>query len=907
MGLVIDYSFDSTVTSLPTTLKNEYEGAVAAAVQYYEHTFNNNITVKILFSWGTEDGNAITGNTVGQNNATGPTENYTTIDNALADRVFGLALNGDNYGDSLTATNSLPASDPVGSGTYFVSNAQAKALGIATSYTTANHYDGFIGLNSSDSYTFDPSNRAVSGKEDAIGTLEHEIAEVLGRFDPMGQTGVKVDGNREQQWFGEYSALDLFHYNSTGTRSMTLGGTNPVSTAAYFSLDGSHYLEEYNNLSVSSGDLGDWLPSIKGDSYGDLWSGFESAPTPTDVREMNVIGWNRAPATLDDFTGTAVSDVLLYDQSTGDVGYDLMNGSLQSFKDISPAPSGYTAVAVGDFNNDGTDDILFFDKTTGDLSFFAMSNGGEPAGTGATEGNNAAGKSTGLVDIGPIKPGYSVVGTGLFEVGNGGNNTSDILLRNNSSGDFGFYDIVGGSNDGFVDLGSSPVGDSVVGVGDFENDGTSDVLFRNNTTGDLGFYNIVDAVNKGWVDLGSTSLAYSVVGVGDFFGSGASVEDVVLRDNATGDFGYYDIFDGINFGWVDLGKSSTAYMIVGLGDYYGNGTNDILFRDNANGDTGFYAIDSGSNAGWHDLGVTKPAYTAVEDGANVTIPPPKNDFNGDGDSDLLLQNTDGLSAIWLMNGMNIASAATITTPAGWKVEATGDFNQDNKADVVLQKSDGLPQIWLMNGTSVTSTVTLPNPGASWHVIATGDFNGDTNSDILWQNTDGLPAIWEMNGTALMSAAVLPNPGASWHAIGTGYFNADGNSYILWQNNDGLPAIWEMNGTSIMSAAVLPNPGASWHAIGTSDFNGDGMADIVFQNTDGLPAIWEMNGTSILNAAVLPNPGSTWKIKDDGPIPPGQMASSATTPQPALYVSSPDVANAALPASTPDRHPLFSGS
>jgi hypothetical protein len=332
----------------------------------------------------------------------------------------------------------------------------------------------------------------------------------------------------------------------------------------------------------------------------------------------------------------------------------------------------------------------------------------------------------------------------------------------------------------------------------------------------------------------------------------------------------------------------------------------------------------------------------------------KNDFDGDNKSDLLLQNQpfsgnpDVMVELLSGNGTTVASSATIATPPGWHVEASGDFNHDNKADIILQASDGLPQIWLMNGTSVTSTVTLPNPGPSWHVIAAadfygdgntdilwqntdgtlaiwemngtsvatgivlpnpgsswhaigaGDFNGDGKADILWQNSDGLAAIWEMNGGSILSAAVLPNPGVTWHAIGTGDFNGDGKADILWQNNDGLPAIWEMNGTAILSASVLPNPGANWHAIGTSDFNGDGMADIVWQNADGTPAIWEMNGFSIAAAGVLPNPGPTWHVKDDGPISPDPAGPGPQPP--ALHLSTPDAAKAVPMMSSPDASP-----
>jgi hypothetical protein len=322
---------------------------------------------------------------------------------------------------------------------------------------------------------------------------------------------------------------------------------------------------------------------------------------------------------------------------------------------------------------------------------------------------------------------------------------------------------------------------------------------------------------------------------------------------------------------------------------------------------------------------------------------PKNDFNGDGKSDLLLQGSTSSHPdvmVELLNGTTIASSATISTPRGWLVEASGDFNNDQKSDIVLQNTNGTPQIWLMNGTSRTSTVTLANPGSAWHVIAAadfnndgttdllfqntngapmiwemngtsvtstatltnpgsswriigaGDFNGDGNDDILFQNFNGTPMIWEMNGTSVIASATLPNPGGSWLAIGTGDFNGDGMSDILFESNNGTPMIWEMNGTSVIAQATLPNPGASWLAIGTSDFNGDGMADILWQRSDATPMVWEMNGTSIASSFTLPNPGN-FLLKDDGPIPRNQMASGAQPP--AAHLSLPDAASAALSA------------
>jgi hypothetical protein len=44
----------------------------------------------------------------------------------------------------------------------------------------------------------------------------------------------------------------------------------------------------------------------------------------------------------------------------------------------------------------------------------------------------------------------------------------------------------------------------------------------------------------------------------------------------TGDTGFYDIVNGINTGWYDVGASSTAYSVVATGDYLGTGTSDIV-------------------------------------------------------------------------------------------------------------------------------------------------------------------------------------------------------------------------------------------------------------------------------------------------------------------------------------------
>ena len=97
---------------------------------------------------------------------------------------------------------------------------------------------------------------------------------------------------------------------------------------------------------------------------------------------------------------------------------------------------------------------------------------------------------------------------------------------------------------------------------------------------------------------------------------------------------------------------------------------------------------------------------------------------------------------------------------------TSDFNGDGTSDILWQNTNGQPATWLMSDTApFNEPVVGGNPGPSWQVIGAGDFNGDGDADILWQNTNGQPAIWLMNGATPFSELVVgANPGPSWQVI-----------------------------------------------------------------------------------------------------------------------------------------------
>jgi ELWxxDGT repeat protein len=205
---------------------------------------------------------------------------------------------------------------------------------------------------------------------------------------------------------------------------------------------------------------------------------------------------------------------------------------------------------------------------------------------------------------------YSVAGVGDFN----GNGTSDILFRSNTNGDTWYEQMSSGAVAAWRQIGGSDTHYSVAGVGDFDNDGIDDILFRNNSSGDTWFETLSQAASAQWHQIGGSDTNYSVVGVGNFFGNGS--DDILFRDNTTGDTWFEAISNGAFAGWHQIGGSDTNYAVVGVGDYFGNNNSDILFR-NSSGDTWFEAINDGGFAGWNQIGGSSTSYSVP-----ITVGPP---------------------------------------------------------------------------------------------------------------------------------------------------------------------------------------------------------------------------------------------------------------------------------------------
>ena len=268
-ALVIVPTWDSSITSDSNAAT--IESTINTAIQFYEASFSDPVTVNIYFEEMSTAG--LEGHS-----------NWWYYDLSYAQFRAALQSDASTTNDTLALAH-LPggSANPVtGSGYVRVKTANLRALGF-TGYTSglAGGVDGIIGLHTSQMNlsraSIDPN------KYDLMATAEHEMDEVLGLCSGLDSSSSDP--------FPE----DLFRYTTSGSRTYTTGGDN-----AYFSLDGVTDLARFNQNTdgYSGGDYGDWWSSgARVPQVQDAAITPGATPNPkVELTALDVIGYHLVPA-----------------------------------------------------------------------------------------------------------------------------------------------------------------------------------------------------------------------------------------------------------------------------------------------------------------------------------------------------------------------------------------------------------------------------------------------------------------------------------------------------------------------------------------------------------------------------------------------------------------------------------
>ena len=325
----INVTFDQSVSSLPTG----FVSAVNYVVNYFDSLFSNSCTINVCVGWGEVGGSTLSGGALGESETFLVGKNYSSVKSAL-------------LGQNAPGASTLPSTAPL-AGTLTMPTAEAKALGFSSSGTI----DGYVGFSNSVSWDYTTATPSAN-QFYLIGTIEHEITEVMGRMS-------MVDSQPSS-----YSLMDLYRYSAPGVRSTSVGG---AGSTAYFSVDnGVTKLGTWNN-NPNNGDLGDWYPSGPAaggrDAANDYSSpGVINAFSASDITLMQALGWTVA-------SGPATPAITSFSPDSGTIGDRITNATILTLTGTAVANStvnvydGATLLGTATANASGA-----WSFTTGTLS-----------------------------------------------------------------------------------------------------------------------------------------------------------------------------------------------------------------------------------------------------------------------------------------------------------------------------------------------------------------------------------------------------------------------------------------------------------------------------------------------------------------------------------------------------------
>ncbi len=277
-GLIINATFDGTITTDPNAAA--IENTINTAISTIEAMFSDPITVNITFVKIT----------------TGLGQSATYFGN-ISYATFLAALTGDaKTAEDAIAINSLPSAltNPVnGNTTINVKTANLRAVGIATNVP----FDGIVGVNTT---LTSPGSVGSPGTYNLLPVILHEIDEVLGLGSAL-----------PSPYAGTIFPEDLYRYSAFNARTFTTTDSRTNDTFAFFSIDGSTPLAQFDNQN-DGGDFGDWQSNPRSSGVpARVQDAFETPhvnpPLGVELTALDVIGYDRF-ATTAMTTATIVAD-----------------------------------------------------------------------------------------------------------------------------------------------------------------------------------------------------------------------------------------------------------------------------------------------------------------------------------------------------------------------------------------------------------------------------------------------------------------------------------------------------------------------------------------------------------------------------------------------------------------------
>jgi hypothetical protein len=615
----INASFDFAADTSQAERTN-FVNAVNTVIGYFDGLFTNDVTLNVKFALGedflSDDGTTITyermANIDAPSGLLGTSATRYEIRDYTAVRNLLLAKTDTNQP---AAYATLPTNSPFGNEKLVASLAQERQLGITPGVPGyAGIYDGVVGIISEEELapggnTADWTKAAPANANQyyMIGTIEHELTEVMGRF---AWAGTSPFGNNVGP---VYTIMDLFRYSSPGVRQLTNGDP------AYFSIDGGqHYYYYWNTAPLEADqDFGDWIQVAPGgappgpDAF-DLHEepGVINEVSAFDLVNMNVLGWNLVPVVRHNPTPPAATtaDMVLRHGADGFYEiYDIGNNAILAGYLVAKVGTDWQFAGLGGFFGTDTTDMLLRSATTGGFEVYDIAN------------NNI----TNAAFLGAVGLNWQVMGFGNFS----SLGETDMILRNANNGGVEVYDIRNNQITGANFMGAVGLDWQVAGFGNFSSRGTSDMILRNMNNGGLEVYDINNNQITGAAFMGTVGLDWKVLAFGDF-SSRPGATDMIMRNANSGAMIIYDIDHDQITSASFIGAVGLDWQYAGVAPVRTAGESDLVLRNVNTGAFQVYDIANNAIIGTGSLGQVGLDWSL----GGLAVDPPTGAIGGSDDS-----------------------------------------------------------------------------------------------------------------------------------------------------------------------------------------------------------------------------------------------------------------------------------
>jgi Ca2+-binding RTX toxin-like protein len=724
-GITINLLFDAAAMAAPSS----FRAGIEQAASMLTATISDKITVNLKIDYSGTGGGA----------AAGPDNGvYESYSSVRAD-LINHATPGDTTFNTLPSGSSFQGQSDVA-----VWNAQLKLWGL---------------LGANDTTTDDGSATFATDINSSllVGVALHELTHAMGRVPYGPPYGSQPD------------IFDFFRFTSVGTRLIDGANTAP---AAYFSVDGGYTkLADYGQNS----DPSDFLNSGVQDPNDPFNEYYTSSTlqqlTAVDIKQLDALGFTIQSSTI---MGGPGNDVLV--AISGSHTYDGGGGINTISYQNSPAGVYVDLISLTADNGGGHDTLVNIQNVIGsrydDTIVSGAANSVITGGLGADTLISGSGNDTFVYNnaseggdtVVNFKTGHDVfqLGSGFaaltgvphqldgniaFEFGLTAHSAAPTILFDSTSGKLQ-WDADGNGGGASVVLAtltfSTPalqkieLGNTdtytVLGTGDFNNDGTSDVVWQNKTTGQMEIWYMANGHVVADDFYGNLS-GYNMLATGNFNGTGAS--DIVWQSKSSGQAEIWYMSQGKVVADINYGNLS-GYNLLGSGDINHDGTSDIIWQNKASGQMEIWSM--GNNGGLiADVSYGNlSAYNLIG----------TTDLNHDGNTDLIWQNkTTGKVDVWFMGGGRVIADYDYGNMSGFKFLAAGDLNHDGNNDLLWQNtSTGAVFDWIISpdtGRFSGDSEVFGTPTANAKLAGAGDFYHNGGQELIWQDaTIHQTEIWD---------------------------------------------------------------------------------------------------------------------------------------------------------------------